>query len=303
MHKEETKIAGRLGLNVPRETWPTAPLLKSYEAAGFAWVQIHTPPILMLAERALARRHARAVRAALDTTGLRLLLHAPDDLSAGTELHDRAFAGLLDYAAESRAELIAYHGLSFGTVDDRLGAAALADRIALEEASLRRFATTAKRIGTTICVENLAPVYQSPPVRPRVCHDPVLVAELVRRIDAPSVAMLFDVGHGHIAASLRRTELPRLLDPVIDAVGLFHVHDNLGARLHDLQAPGVDPLRLDLHLPLGAGSVPWERIAGRLAEHRAPLMLEIGAGQRVDPVVLARGARAALGTSATPALA
>ncbi|UGS35174.1 sugar phosphate isomerase/epimerase family protein [Capillimicrobium parvum] len=288
----DPKIDERLGLNVPRETWPTPPLLKAYEAAGFAWVQVHTPPIAMLADRERARQHARALRAALDTTGLRLLIHGPDDLSAGTELHDRAFGGLLDYAAEARAELIVYHGLNFRSAEDAPSARALADRVELEEASLRRRATVAQRLGVRLCVENLAPVYPGPP---RVCHDPAAVSALVRRIAMPSVAMLFDVGHGHIAAALRRDDLPSLLAPVLGDVGLFHLHDNLGARRHDVQAPGVDPLRLDLHLPLGAGTLPWIRVAATLRDHDAPLMLEIGAGVRQEPLVLGRSARAAFG--------
>lgn len=289
------RLDGRLGLNVPRETWPTPPLLKGYEAAGFAWVQVHTPPIAMLADREQARRHARAVRAALDTTSLRLLIHGPDDLSVGADLHDRAFGGLLDYAAEARAELVVYHGLNFRTVDDPLAASALAERVRLEEAALVRFASTAERLGVRICVENLAPVYPSPP---RLCHDPATVAELVGRIGTPSVAMLFDLGHGHLAASLGRTDLAGLLEPLLDGVGLFHVHDNLGARRHDVQAPGVDPLRLDLHLPPGAGTLAWGRIAGALRAHPAPLMLEVGAGQRQEPLVLARAALDALGAAA-----
>jgi sugar phosphate isomerase/epimerase len=285
-------IHGRLGLNVPRETWPTPPLLKGYEAAGFSWVQVHTPPIRMLAEREPARRHARALRAALDTTGLRLLVHGPDDLSVGTDLHDRAFAGLLDYAAEARAEIVVYHGLNFRSAEDALSARALSERIELEEAALVRFAPDARRIGATIVVENLAPVYPGPP---RVCHDPREVADLVRRVDHPGVAMLFDTGHAHIAAALRRTDAGRLLEPVADAVALFHVHDNLGTRRHDLQAPGVDPLRLDLHLVPGAGNLPWERLAPTLLAHDAPLMLEIGAGVRQDPVLLQAALGDALG--------
>ncbi len=296
----EHAIEGRLGLNVPRETWPTPPLLKGYEAAGFAWVQVHTPPLAMLAEREASRRHARALRAALDTTGLRLVLHGPDDLSAGTIRHDRAFAGLLDYAAEARAELVVYHGLNFRSAEDALSARALAERIELEEQAIARFAPAAERIGLRICVENLAPVYPAPP---RVCHDPREVADFVARIDAPAVTLLLDVGHAHIAAALRRTDVGRLLDAVHDAVGLFHVHDNLGARRHDVQAPGLDPLRLDLHLPPGAGTLPWERIAATLRDHRAPLMLEIGAGHRLEPLALARAVRGELGAEATPAAA
>ena len=69
----------------------------------------------MLADRARCRRHARALRAALDTSSLRLVLHAPDDLSAGRVEADRGFAGLLDYAAEAGAELVVYHGLNSWT--------------------------------------------------------------------------------------------------------------------------------------------------------------------------------------------
>jgi sugar phosphate isomerase/epimerase len=58
------------------------------------------------------------------------------------------------------------------------------------------------------------------------------------------------------------------------------VHDNLGARRHDVQAPGIDPLKLDLHLPPGRGCLPWERVALTLRDHTAPLMLEIELSQR-----------------------
>ena len=42
-------IDERLGLNVHRNHWPAAPALKAVEAAGFAWVQVHTPPAAILA--------------------------------------------------------------------------------------------------------------------------------------------------------------------------------------------------------------------------------------------------------------
>ena len=50
----------RLGLNLHRNHWPTAPALKAHEAAGFAWVQVHTPPWPMLCGRERTRLHARA---------------------------------------------------------------------------------------------------------------------------------------------------------------------------------------------------------------------------------------------------
>ena len=115
----------------------------------------------MLAERRAGLRHARALRAALDGTGLRLLLHAPDDLSAGTPEHDRAFDGLLDYAAAAGAELVAYHGLNFAEADGP-AAARLRERAQLEERSLIPLLQRAHSLGVTVAIENLAPVYAPP---------------------------------------------------------------------------------------------------------------------------------------------
>jgi sugar phosphate isomerase/epimerase len=282
-----TELGARFGLNVHRDQWPTTPLLKSYEAAGFAWVQVHTPPRPMLADRERCRRHARALRAALSPCGLRLLLHGPDDLSAGTLEHDRAFDGLMDYATEAGAELVVYHGFNHAIAEGSSAAERLRARMDAEERSLQRFASRAETLGITFAIENLAPMYPVPPIAPRVCHDPLVIRDLVRRLGSPSMGMLLDLGHAHITASLRGESAERAVRAVLDEVVLFHVHDNLGARRHDLGAPGVDPLKLDLHLPPGAGCLPWDRLAPMIAAHHAPLMLEIERSHGAGPAALA----------------
>src|SRR3954465_14976 len=241
----------RLGLNLHRDAWPTAQVMARHEEAGVRWLQVHTPPAPMLADRARCRRHARALRARLEKGSLRLVLHAPDDLSAGTIEDDRAFAGLLDYAAEAGAELVAYHGLNFVDAGgpDRSRAH---ERARLEEGSLHGHLQRAHTLGVTIAVETLAPVYPSPPPPPRLCHDPLAVRDLVRRLASPAAGMLLDVGHLHITADAVRGDHAALLDACAPDVVLFHVHDNLGAR-RGLDAPGLDPVKLDLHLAPGRG--------------------------------------------------
>jgi sugar phosphate isomerase/epimerase len=271
-------VHARLGLNVHRDAWPSAQALTALEAAGFAWVQVHTPPRAVLADRRAGRRHAGALRGVLDGTGLRLLLHAPDDLSAGAGDHDRAFDGLLDYAALAGAELIAYHGLNFVEADGP-AAARLHERALLEERSLVPLLQRAHSLGITVAIENLAPMYLAPPTQRRRCHDPLAVRDLVRRLDAPAAGMLLDIGHLHITADARHSDPVALLAACAPDVVLFHAHDNLGCR-RSVDAPGVDPLKLDLHLPPGRGSVPWMRIAGMVAAHAAPVMLEVEPSQR-----------------------
>jgi sugar phosphate isomerase/epimerase len=291
------ELGTRLGLNVHRDQWPTAALLRSYESAGFAWVQVHTPPRPMLADRERGRRHARALRAALAPHGLRLLLHGPDDLSAGTIEHDRAFDGLMDYAAEAGAELVVLHAMDFPVADGDAAAERLRERLAAEERSLRRFAQRAEALGLVLALENRAPAYPeggrgSAP--PRVCHDVLAVRDLVRRLGSPAAGLLLDVGHAHLVASLRGGSAERTLRAALDDVVLFHLHDNLGARRHDLGAPGVDPLRLDLHLPPGAGCLPWDRLGPLLAAHDAPLVLEVERSHDAAPQALAVGTAALL---------
>jgi sugar phosphate isomerase/epimerase len=291
-------VHARLGLNVHRDAWPTTTVLAAYEAAGFAWVQVHTPPRAMLAERRHGLRHARALRAALDGTGLRLLLHAPDDLSAGTIEHDRAFAGLLDHADAAGAELIAYHGLNFAEADG-LAAARLRERAQLEERSLIPLLQRAHSLGITVAIENLAPVY---PGQARRCHDPLAVRDLVRGLDSPAAGMLLDLGHLHITADATRSDPAAVLAACAPDVVLFHAHDNLGCR-RAVDAPGVDPVRLDLHLPPGRGSLPWTRVAGMVAAHRAPVMLEVERSYRPALEVLAADTARLLSLADAPAAA
>jgi sugar phosphate isomerase/epimerase len=293
------ELTSRLGLNIHRDHWPTTAALKGVEAAGFAWAQVHTPPRAMLCDRERLRRHARGIRAALEPTGLRLLLHGPDDLVLGALDHDRAFDGLLEYAVEAHAEIVVYHGLNHLDADGPAGERSRL-RAEGEERALARLGRRAHALGVMVAVENLAPVFPGPP---RLTHDPLRIHELVRRLHNPSVGMLLDLGHAHITCGIAGTDLADIVHRVVPEVVLFHVHDNLGARRHDLGFPGVDPLRLDLHLPPGAGTLPWDPLRETLLRHRAPLMLEIEPSHRPGALSLLATQSAAVLRGERPAVA
>jgi sugar phosphate isomerase/epimerase len=272
-------LEARLGIDHPAGWWPSTPHCKSYEAGGFTYLQVRMPVRSLLADEHVVVAHASALREALDLTGLRLILHAPDDLLAGTPEHDRQLDGALRYAWVAGSELIVYHGARIP-----IGDAAVRARLGDEERSLRRALHRAATVGVRIAVENLAPVY---PGVEYVCHDPSAVADLVRRLDSEYVGMCLDIGHAHIAAELAGCEILDLVEPALEHVLVFHVHDNLGARARGPCRGGIEPLRLDLHLPPGAGTVPWREIAPRIAAHTAPVQLEIHPAGRPEPARLA----------------
>jgi len=269
----------RLGLDHPAGSWPSKPRLKAYAAAGFELLQVRMPSRQLLADQSAVETHATALRDVLRLTGLRLILHAPDDLLAGTPEHDRQLDGALTYACVAGCELIVYHGARIPITDRQVR-----DKLRDEEHSLRRALRRAARLGVRIAIENLAPVY---PGAEHVCHDPSAVAGLARRLDSDNAGVCLDIGHAHIAAELAGCDILELVDPVLDDVILFHVHDNLGARRMAPCRGGIEPLRLDLHLPPGAGTVPWSTLAPRIAGHPAPVQLEIHPAGRPEPGTLA----------------
>jgi sugar phosphate isomerase/epimerase len=256
----------RLGLNIPYDWWPAAAILKEIEAAGFRYVQVPSPPSSVLDNPRELIRHARALSDTLDTAGLLPLLHGPGSLQLGDASGDRTFEGLLAYAAEINSSHVVYHALNLpdepASEDARLA----------EVRSLAELARRAERLGVIIALENLAPVF---PSRDALSFTPMLLRTIAKRISSPAVGLCMDVGHANVVASMRRTDPLELIEPALDRVVLFHLHDNLGARRGDHGSPELDPLRLDLHLPPGRGTVPWNRLAPLLARKGAPLVLEV----------------------------
>jgi sugar phosphate isomerase/epimerase len=257
----------RLGLSIPYDWWPAAPILKEIEAAGFSFVQVPAPPPSVLTHPRDAHRHAAALSDALGTGGLRSVLHGPGSARAGTRDGDRAIGGLIDYTAEVGASHVIYHAANLPD------GPASEDWLLAETRSLAALAGRAERLGVIIALENLAPVY---PVPDGLSFTPMILRTMAKRISSPAVGLCLDVGHANVVAGLRRTDPLELIEPVLDRTVIFHLHDNLGGRHGGSASPELDPLRLDLHLAPGRGTVPWQDLAPLLARKRgAPLVLEV----------------------------
>ncbi len=261
-------LDGRFGVTVPHEWWPSVHLLKSFEAAGFSHVQVDAPPASVLSDARLTTRHAGALRDSLATTGLSLIVHAPPRLRLGTADGDRAMDGLIDYVVEADAEQVVYHALALPDEP------ASQDALRAEMTSLRRAARRAELHDLVIAIENLAPLY---PGREFVSASPKSMRTAARQLASEGIGLCLDLGHAHITAELHHTSLEHLVEPVMDAVTLIHAHDNYGARRNQAahSALGVDPLRLDLHLPPGRGTLPWHEVAYFVMRSLAPVILEV----------------------------
>ena len=113
--------------------------------------------------------------------------------------------------------------------------------------------------------------------------EPVL--ECVRRINRPNVAMTLDVGHAHLAAGYFRFEFLDAIRAALPLVRHVHVNDNFGRydplrlenfTLYRTQTPAdTFPLgKGDLHLPVGWGAIPLEKVFELLRGYRGTIVHE-----------------------------
>ena len=140
--------------------------------------------------------------------------------------------------------------------------------------SLRRAVRRAEIHGMVIAIENLAPLFPGPET---LSASPMSLRTVAKRLSSEGVGLCLDLGHAHISAQLRHTSLAALIEPVLDSMRLIHAHDNYGARndTEGSDARGVDPVRLDLHLPPGRGNLPWHEIAPLVMRTGVPMILEV----------------------------
>ncbi len=173
---------------------------------------------------------------------------------AGAPLHRRTVQASLEVCGEVGAALLVQHALhchdDAATVDRALGC----EREAL--AALGDAASDAKVV---LAIETMFP---DPG---RWTPTPGELAAQLSAVDHPSVGACFDFAH----AWLNRSHRP--YDFIAEAAALaplcrhLHVHDNFGRPPLFRTWSHGDAIMFgfgDLHLPPGAGNLPWEALAG-----------------------------------------
>ena len=96
--------------------------------------------------------------------------------------------------------------------------------------------------------------------------DPGPIRELMNRITDPRVGVCLDLGH----ANYSRCSIEEWLDVLCDRIGYLHLSDNNGL--------------FDDHLPLGTGTVDWEKVDAfwrSSGSRQMPATLEVGGLQEV----------------------
>ena len=149
------------------------------------------------------------------------------------------------------------------TVMDELGDAAIDELMAK---ILPATCSHAAESGININLENL-PLFKWG----RNCSD---ILDFIRLMQLPNLGFIYDIGHAWCSG----------IDPaavILEAGPLLndtHFHDNLGLRNYDLSrtATCADIPSIDLHLPVGLGTIDWIGVirALRRIGYRNPVIFE-----------------------------
>jgi len=123
--------------------------------------------------------------------------------------------------------------------------------------SVEHLRAFAKPLGVRILLENI----------PNELSEPQKLVEFIHATRFDDLGICFDFGHAHIMTSV--AEAFEIAKPLIQST---HVHDNHKDK--------------DSHLWPGDGSIPWKEAMEllRTAPHQPPLLLEIEADDKVNPL-------------------
>jgi sugar phosphate isomerase/epimerase len=123
--------------------------------------------------------------------------------------------------------------------------------------SIEHLRAFAKPLGVRILLENI----------PNELSTPDKLVEFIHTSHFDDVGVCFDLGHAHIMGNVSEA-----FETLKSYIRSTHVHDNAGDR--------------DSHLWPGKGTIDWKQAMEllRSAPHTPPLLLEIEADEKVNPV-------------------
>lgn len=229
--------------------------LRQAEALGAEQAEIFLPALGVVVGARLRREAcAEAARICADSP-LPLSLHGPlsGDLGreAGAALERDALLAGLDAAAAMGADLYVQHSVCAEPKH-------FADAMRRERDALAALAPEAASRGVVIAVETMA---QHPGER---VANPAELADTLNEVAAPGLGATLDLSHAALTCAAQGRDWFADCAALAPHVRHLHLHDSF-ARTPSFrpwtQADAVFYGFGDLHLPPGAGSLPWEQAA------------------------------------------
>jgi sugar phosphate isomerase/epimerase len=226
--------------------------LEFFKSIGFDYVEIPAAGLDVIARGRIIRKRLERVKELLSNYNFRYTVHAPDVINLKIKTnpwHYRVMEATIEFAGEINAEVVVYH---YGEVDHSIDVPERVQR-KTEIVALRELADLAKEKGVVIGVENVG-------------HPVSEVLKLVRAVNHPNVKLVIDVGHLFIVSNYTGIDFYDELKKGLPYAVELHLSDNFGESPQTYQKiPDVEAFCFvygigDLHLPIGEGDIPYNKV-------------------------------------------
>ena len=180
----------------------------------------------------------------------------------------------------------------------------------IEIKTLQELATFAKDLGVTIAIENISPDVEEESIwelSKRFNNDEMLppsvltpktpkptflreiskynygtkieeLVEQVKKIDCENVGITFDFGHAYLASKYYRFKFLDSVKLALPYIKHVHIHDNFGKPKVSYEEQDINLIQFgigDLHMPVGWGAIPYNKIFRILKNYNGVLCLEL----------------------------
>ncbi|MBB6735105.1 sugar phosphate isomerase/epimerase family protein [Cohnella zeiphila] len=248
--------------------------LDKAQALGFDTVELPVHGMRVIVNGRLDEKRLDGYARLLSRYPFRYAMHAPFsinlfDSEEGTE-HFTLLLQSIRVCGAIGADTLVYHPgryvaeeqLPYKDAWPRLTGEDKARLLERERDFMRRAGDAAGKVDVRIGMENMRPYLDCGDY----CYstDPALLAGQLERIAHPQIGITLDVGHLHLAMKSLPYGLEEALSSIRPYIMHMHLHDNFGKPTFSLEKNQYDLLpvgRGDMHMPIGLGDVPMDRIA------------------------------------------
>ncbi len=259
--------------------------LDYYQELGFTHVELAPHGVGAIYCGKLDRNRVREVKSLLAQYPFHYTVHGSNsvNLMSDDAVDRRCFSAGLEFTAAIGAEIMVYHAGRYIAEGDFLLAPqpgiTLGEREALwnqECTSLYEMGQVAVKYGVMIAVENARPYLNAP----HYCYAEVLaeLARMIQEVNHSQVGITLDAGHAYLAACYYGYDLSQGILLMAPYVRHIHLHDNFGRccaswerKQYEMAAMGLG----DMHMPIGWGDVPANKILALLPQYDGIVTLEL----------------------------
>jgi len=272
--------------------------LSNFQDIGFDYAEIPVHGVDAIFRGKLNWLQTRAIIDILKEFQLKYTVHGPDLLnlmdSRNFKLQKEIFKSGIEFANAIGAEIFVYHSgkipLQGEIKREELGQNGIPKVLSpkkierfkkIEIKTLQELADFAKDLGVTIAIENTPPELEEESLEISKYNYGTKIEDLVeqvKKINRENVGITLDFSHAYLASKHYRFKFLDSIKLALPYIKHLHIHDCFGKSQQSYEERDINLIQFgigDMHMPVGWGEIPYDKIFRLLKNYHGVLCLEL----------------------------